>query len=173
MARTAKTDALKKQIFLDALGRCGNVVDSCVAAKLPRCTVYAWRDSDPAFATAWEDALEIGIDALEAEAIRRAHDGWLEPIYQGGKKVGDVRKYSDNLLITMLKGLRPEKYKDKIEHDVGGNLASRLDRRSRAISAMTEKQVDARLLELYQAAGVSRIESAEPIGSIELEATDP
>jgi hypothetical protein len=38
---------------------------------------------------------------------------------------------------------------------------------------MTEQQVDARLLELYQAAAVSRIESAEPIESPEPEVADP
>jgi len=49
-------------------------------------------------------------DALEDEAIRRAHDGTMKPVFHGGKKVGEVREYSDKLLIFLLKGCKPEKY---------------------------------------------------------------
>ena len=50
---------------------------------------------------------------LEAEAWRRAHDGIEEPILYKGQVVTHVRKYSDLLLMFLLKGLRPEKFRDK------------------------------------------------------------
>jgi alpha-D-ribose 1-methylphosphonate 5-triphosphate synthase subunit PhnI len=34
------------------------------------------------------------------------------PIYQGGKKVGETVEYSDRLLEFLLKGLKPETYRE-------------------------------------------------------------
>ena len=47
---------------------------------------------------------------IEAEARRRAVDGVDEPVYYQGKEVGTVRRYSDVLLIFLLKGLRPQRF---------------------------------------------------------------
>ena len=55
----------------------------------------------------------------EDEAVRRAHDGVDEPVFYQGKACGVVRKYSDTLLIFLLKGRRPEKYRDRPSHAVG------------------------------------------------------
>ncbi len=38
--------------------------------------------------------------------MRRAVDGVDEPVYQGGKKVGSITRYSDTLLIFLLKANR-------------------------------------------------------------------
>jgi hypothetical protein len=59
-------------------------------------------------------------DQLEQEARRRAHDGVRKPVYQGGKRVGYIQEYSDTLLIFLLKGLRPEKYRERFEHSGAG-----------------------------------------------------
>ncbi len=37
----------------------------------------------------------------------------LEPVFYKGKAIAAVRKFSDTLLIFMLKGAKPEKYRDK------------------------------------------------------------
>jgi hypothetical protein len=47
--------------------------------------------------------------------VRRALVGWKEPVYQGGKEVGTIRKFSDNLLIFLLKGKRPEVFRERHE----------------------------------------------------------
>lgn len=70
------------------------------------------------FSLNWNAAIEAGTDALEDSAMRRAKDGVLEPIFQGGMKVGYVRRYSDGLVKTLLVARRPDKYKDR--HDVTG-----------------------------------------------------
>lgn len=86
--------------------------------------VYEQRRADELFAAAWDDALDQASDLLEKEARRRAHDGWDEPVFgslgnnQGSGEIGTVRKYSDTLLIFLLKGARPEKYRDR--HEVTG-----------------------------------------------------
>jgi len=41
--------------------------------------VYSCRAADPAAAAAWDESLEIGLDALEDEAMRRSADGVPRP----------------------------------------------------------------------------------------------
>ncbi len=62
----------------------------------------------------------MGADLLEDEAVRRAKDGVEEPVYQGGKLVGHVQKYSDTLLIFLLKGAKPEKFRERSQHEFSG-----------------------------------------------------
>ena len=121
--------------FLAALRDTGVVRDACAAASVGRTTAYRVRNSDPEFAAAWDEALEDAADLLEIEAIRRARTGVREPvIYQGklcGTWVNDagdvvtentpgarlvplaITKYSDGLLMFLLKGIRPGKYREK------------------------------------------------------------
>jgi hypothetical protein len=77
-------------------------------------TVYAWRQHDPEFAKAWDDAYAAGGDAIEEEARRRAMDGWDEAVFQGGEQVGVVHRYSDRLLERLLKGRKPQIYGDLV-----------------------------------------------------------
>jgi hypothetical protein len=142
VARADRT-AKKREAFLAALEKTANVSRACQTARIPRRSVYDWREADEEFAKAWEEALERGTDALEDEAIRRAHQGVLKPVYQGGKKVGTIREYSDTLLIFMLKARRPEKFKERIEHGVTADLAERLEAaRRRALSPPTLTLID-------------------------------
>lgn len=99
---------------MSALAETGNVTLAASAAGVNRATPYRWRQDDPDFARAWEDAMEAAADKLEQEAWRRAVEGVEEPVYRGGKLVGTVRKYSDTLLIFLLKGARPHKYQDRV-----------------------------------------------------------
>lgn len=99
--------------MLAALAETGNVSKAAEAAGIDRGTHYKWASADPEYKAACVDAMESAADKLEEEARRRAHDGVDEPVYQGGKKVGTVRKYSDTLLIFLLKGARPEKYRER------------------------------------------------------------
>src|SRR5690606_18484748 len=81
---------------------------------------YRLRKEDPDFAAAWDEAMEQASDALEVEARRRAIEGWDEPVFYQGMETGMVRKFSDTLLIFLLKGARPEKYRDRIDHTTKG-----------------------------------------------------
>lgn len=123
----AKTHAIqhrKKRAFLAAYARLGNVTQAATAAGIDRSTHYAWlREEGPegdAYRAAFAQAEEEAADWLEAEARRRAVEGVEEPVYQGGKKVGTVRRYSDTLLIFLLKGARPDKYADRHKAELTG-----------------------------------------------------
>ena len=88
-----------------------------------RQTVQDWRRDDPAFVDLMTNAHEDAMDLLEEEARRRGHDGVVEPVYQGGRKVGTIRTYSDHLLMMFLKGKRREAFSERVEQ-TGANGAS-------------------------------------------------
>jgi hypothetical protein len=104
--------------FLNKLRETGNIRSACAAAKISRTTFYAHRKAEADFDAQVGEALEDAGDVLEAEAWRRAVKGVLKPIYQQGGKVGETREYSDTLLIFLLKGTKPEKFRDR--HEVSG-----------------------------------------------------
>ena len=112
--KTIRT-ARQREEFLAALGNGRSVSTAARAAHMGRSAVYAWRRDDPEFAADWDDAIEMGTDALEDEAIRRAKDRAKKSVYHQGQQCGMVREYSDVLLIFMLKAPRPEKYRDRYE----------------------------------------------------------
>ena len=107
--------------FLGELAETGNVKAACARARVGRTTAYRHRQDDGAFARAWADAVEDAGDVLEAEAVRRAVTGTEEPVYWQGKAVGTVRKYSDQLLILLLKAAKRDKYADLSRQEISGN----------------------------------------------------
>ena len=109
-ARTRRTLKKGRNLFLRSLAECGNVGESCKAASVARSTVYEWRQKDEKFRAEWDTALDAAGDVLEAECRRRAVDGVVEPIMHQGQVVTTVRRFSDTLLIFLLKGVRPRKY---------------------------------------------------------------
>lgn len=117
--RTRKKDRQKKT-FLREMRKHGVVTVAAAKAHAGRATVYEWREEDPDFARAWDDAEEESTGLLEVEAHRRAHGGWLEPVFQGGKRVGQVRRFSHTLLMFLLNGRKPEVYRQRHSHEVGG-----------------------------------------------------
>ena len=120
--RTAKKDW--RPIFLKELTRTGNVSAAVIKAKIGRQTAYDARASDPHFSGLWIEAVAIADEMMEAEARRRAVEGTLRPVFQGGKTVGKIREYSDTLLIFLLKAHKPEKYRDNSRVIVAGDPSS-------------------------------------------------
>lgn len=119
--RTPKKDW--KPAFVRELTRTGNVSASAAKAKVGRRTAYDARAADIGFAQAWDEAIEISVELLEAEARRRAHDGTLRPVFQQGELVGKVREYSDTLMIFLLKAHKPNKYRDNARVEIAGDPA--------------------------------------------------
>lgn len=99
-----------RQPFLAAFAASGNISEACKVAGISRPAVYNARERDAAFAEAWDEAREEAADLLEAEAMRRVRGGVDEPVSYQEKQCAMVRRYSDTLLIFLLKSLRPEKY---------------------------------------------------------------
>jgi hypothetical protein len=67
-------------------------------------------------------ALEQAADLLEAEARRRAVEGVTKPIMYKDKVATTVQEYSDTLLIFLLKGTRPQKYRELRQTEHSGRV---------------------------------------------------
>jgi len=108
---------LRQDTFLAAYSEAGTIGSAAKAARINRRLHFKWME-DPEYAERFCEAQEQAHDKLESEARRRAVEGWTEPVFYEGEKVGEKPKYSDNLLSFLLKGALPEKYKERYE-DVG------------------------------------------------------
>lgn len=94
--------------FLGELAEGWSVTRAAELAGIARQRAYELRQADPEFAKAWDDALEVGTDALRDELRRRAVEGWDEDTFDGdGKLVRRVRRLASNDLIAELKRRDP------------------------------------------------------------------
>ena len=85
----------KKRAFLAAMGNTASVLRAADIAGIDRSSHYIWLKKNPDYAAAFEIAKMRGVDVLEAEAVRRAHEGVTKPIFHGGKRAIDVVQNPD------------------------------------------------------------------------------
>lgn len=146
--RTPKKRKNWKPVFLRELSRTACVLYSAIKAGVGKVTVYDARKADVAFKEAWDDAKEIANELLLVEGRRRAYEGVLRPIYQGGKLRGKVKDYSDTLLIFFIKAHNPE-FRDSTKHEHTGkdggpvnvnvSTTDRIDRHTEAFIAAASR----------------------------------
>lgn len=105
----------RRKLFLQVLSKTGKVSEAA------RCAGYAdtsflvrLRKQDEDFAAEWDIALEAAKHQLEEEAIRRATEGVLEPVFYKGSICGYKTNYSDSLLMFILRKLDPS-YRDSAQ----------------------------------------------------------
>jgi hypothetical protein len=117
-----------RRAFLAAYARCGRVTKAADAAQTNWRNHYNWLKQDDQYAAAFAAAARIFGDFLEDEAIRRAVEGFERKVFYGGEHVDNETVYSDTLMVTLLRGAKPEKYREhvKIEQDVTVHLESSL-----------------------------------------------
>lgn len=145
--RKGTTQRIKKRDFLRLYAQDG-ILGTCAAAVgVDQSTVYRWRDADPVFAAMMHWAAEYSQDLLEQEARRRAVEGTVKPVYQGGRLVGEVTEYSDTLLIFLMKGGRPGKYRERVSVEVD------LGKRAEEVAAAAGLPVDQVLAEAERLLG--------------------
>ena len=125
MSNKPKDETLqpKKRAFLAALVEAGgSITRAAEATRMSRQRHYEWLREDPEYATAFGEAEIVAAHRLEDEARRRGFEGVQEPIYQNGRQVGQITRYSDTLLIFLLNGIMPEKYRQRSSVDLKGTL---------------------------------------------------
>lgn len=115
MAKALTSIALskkKRKVFLSILAQTGKVAEASRAVGyLNTSFLTKLRREDEDFAEEWDLALESAKHVLEEEAVRRATEGVMEPTYYKGEVVGYTLKYSDALLMFILRKLDPS-YRD-------------------------------------------------------------
>lgn len=114
-----RTTKKRQEDFLLAFEELANIKRACEKSKVPRRTFYDWLENE-SFKKKYEKSEKIAISVLEDEAYRRAVTGTNKPVFQGGKKVGSIKEFSDTLLIVLLKARAPEKYKDRVSNEHSG-----------------------------------------------------
>lgn len=85
-----------REAFLASLRDRPIVQCACDAVGINRSTAYRARKDDEAFAEAWDDAMETGIDRAEAEAFRRGVVGFQEPVIHQGRLQFVYERYLDD-----------------------------------------------------------------------------
>lgn len=134
---------VKKRAFLAAYAECGNVRMAAESANIDRKTHTNWLKDDDLYVEAFEAARNHAMDLLEQEAWRRARSGVDEPVFQMGELCGTVRKYSDTLLIFLMKGGRKEVYADRHElTGVGGGPIETKDTTSIDLTKLSDEELD-------------------------------
>ncbi|WP_207706576.1 hypothetical protein [Desulfallas thermosapovorans] len=136
----------KKRAFLAAFAEVGNITRAAEIAGIDRKNHYDWMKNDPDYPELFYEADQQACDRLEQEARRRAVEGVQKPVFQGGKQVGVVQEYSDTLLIFLLKGAMPEKYKERVHQEHtgkgGGPIQHEVD-----LSGLSDAELDALISE--------------------------
>ncbi len=119
--------------------------------------------TNPQYREAFEASQAEAAQSLEDEAIRRAHEGVFEPlVYQGtfsfeyedvvdeeGEVIGrqrasqplGIRKYSDAVLMFLLRGARPEKYRETWKGEISGPGGGPIPLEEQRLRALTDDEL--------------------------------
>ena len=161
MPGSGRGQRTKQRAFLSAFRRTGTVTGAAREAAVSRSAHYAWLDSDIEYAERFEAANEEATDELEQEARRRALEGVEELVFRGGERVGTIRKYSDPLLMMLLRAKRPHQFKESVD------VTSRTDDVMAAIDPevmknMTDEEVSSARALLRKLAGLETSTKVTP-----------
>ncbi len=149
--------ARKRKVFLKVLANTASVAAAAKACGYQDTSVLqAYRRDNEDFAEDWNNALESAANVLEAEMVRRAVDGVLEPVFFKGGVVGHIRKYSDTLLQFALRGMKPEVYRENVR---GGNLNVNFGIAVVPMTAKNDEVWEERALEMHEGQTVIQIEA--------------
>ncbi|MCQ8277778.1 hypothetical protein NFI95_04885 [Acetobacteraceae bacterium KSS8] len=117
--------------FLASLAESGNLFLACHASNMTRRQITHLQRTNADFAAAYDEAMDEAADRIEAEAWRRGLEGVAEPLIKNGQVVRDAnnepimtRRYSDPLLVLLLKGSKPNKYHTKAGQSPAGAMPS-------------------------------------------------
>ena len=107
-------DPLKKA-FLASYAHTGRITKAGKACGVGWRNHYNWMAADPVYATAFATAKRMAGDFLEDEAVRRAMEGITKRVYYKGDVVDEVQEFSDLLMIFLLKGAKPDTYREHVD----------------------------------------------------------
>jgi redox-regulated HSP33 family molecular chaperone len=150
----------KRRVFLGVLAQTGRVSEAARACGFTdTSTLQKFRRNDEDFAEAWDHALEAAAHVLEEEAIRRATEGVLEPVFYKGKVTGYKTNYSDTLMMFILRGLKPSVYRENAR---GGDVNVNFGIAVLPMTAQSDEQWENRAVLMHKEQKVITIE-AKPV----------
>jgi hypothetical protein len=160
----------KKGAFLAAYVRTASITKAARAARIERQLHYRWLVDDPAYPKQFEAAQREAAQILEDEAIRRAHEGIVKPLtYKGrfqykqrpkrnpdgsyveehGRKVYEdygaplaVREYSDGMMMFLLRGFLPGKYRENSSVELSGPGGAPISVADPRLAELTDEELE-------------------------------
>ncbi len=111
------------RVVLIAMAQFGVKKLACTAAGIHGNNIYQYKKRLSGFRQAWARAKSCAADTLEIAAYDRAINGAKVPVFYQGERVGYKREPSDLLLMFLLKGARPKKYRERYEVEEKGGSA--------------------------------------------------
>src|SRR5262245_39451119 len=124
-SKPART-AAQRRMFLEHYAVVGTVEGACELAGIDSKRHRTWLATSELYRQQFQQAFDKATDTLLAEARRRAM-GFEEDVYYQGHHCGTVRKYSDLLLMFLLKGARPQTFRDFYrEVNISGSVDNRV-----------------------------------------------
>ena len=159
----------RRKAFLAAYRVTASITAAAKACKMQRDIHYRWLDSKP-YREAFDAAKEEAAQTLEDEAVRRALEGDFEPnVYRGqfayakadytkDRKTGELKlkrnaqplglfKKSDQLIQFLLKGMRPEKYRDSFKGEMSVAMSGEISLEAQRLKTLSDDEL-ARLIEI-------------------------
>lgn len=112
-----KFDADAQEACVRVYATTGNKTAAAIAAGVSLTTVTHYLRTAPEFADRMREAKKEFVSVLEAEAYRRAVDGWEEERAGRDGATYTVRKYDGTLLLRLLKRHDPERWGDRVKVD--------------------------------------------------------
>ena len=118
-----------QSVFLSSFSQCGNITQSSGDAGVTRQAVFYAYKRHPDFRALYEEAKEESVERLEQVARKRATES------------------SDNLLIFLLKAMRPDVYREVVRNEnINVNMNANLEKLDKQL---TDSQID-ELLEIVE-----------------------
>ena len=108
--RLAGWSADRQRMFLCYLAETGSVHLASDGARMTARSAYKLRTRSPAFAAAWDTALQLAVGRLSAIVFDRAINGRVEQVYRDGVLIGERRVPNDKLLTWLLARLDPKRF---------------------------------------------------------------
>lgn len=116
-------------VFMEAMVRTGRIIHSCTTAGISRPVFYDAIKKNPELHKAVVQAKRLHAELAEVELARRAIEGTIRKKFDArGNPIIDPetgqqyveREYHDTLLIFLLKALKPEVYRERLDHTTAG-----------------------------------------------------
>lgn len=93
----------KRTAFLAELGITLNIQAACRKVKMGRSGLYALRRRDAGFRAEMGQVIADAYEQLELKYLERGVHGVKRPVFQGGRKVGEIIEYPDKVAMTLLR----------------------------------------------------------------------
>jgi hypothetical protein len=95
----------RQRKFIEALAETASVRQAALAVNMSKVSCYQLRNHPQGgdFKRAWDAAVDAGVAFLKDIAFERAVEGELEPVWVRGEMKGYKRKFSNSLLMFLLR----------------------------------------------------------------------